>query len=37
MPDIPIPEEALQEIMDAYNRLIDALDRAGLPGPPKWT
>ncbi|HEV3472475.1 MAG TPA: hypothetical protein VG408_04620 [Actinomycetota bacterium] len=33
---IPIPEGALQEIMDAYNALVDAIEAAGLPGPPKW-
>jgi hypothetical protein len=33
---IPIPEDALQAIMDAYNGLVDAIEAAGLPGPPKW-
>lgn len=36
IPEIPIPAEALQDIKDAYNRLVDALAAAGLPNPPKW-
>lgn len=36
MAEIPIPEDVLQEIKDAYNRLVDALEAAGLPGPPRW-
>lgn len=37
--DIPVPEipaDKLQDIKDAYNRLIEAVEKAGLPGPPKW-
>lgn len=33
---IDLPTDALEAIKDAYNNLVDAIEAAGLPGPPKW-
>ena len=36
VPKIPIPEDKLQDIKDAYNALGDRMEAAGLPRPPHW-
>ncbi len=33
---VELPTDALEAIKDAYNNLVDAIEAAGLPGPPHW-
>ncbi len=37
MAEVDIPLEQLEAIKKAYNDLITALTKAGLPAPPKWS